>query len=70
MIQVKHLMIYKIMQVFSTIPTTTSSIFCFQPITKQFIYYLATKANNSEQEMHEKQELKALQYLGKNTQQI
>ena len=33
-------------------------------------YHLTTKANSTEQEMNAKQELEALEYLSKNTQQI
>ena len=46
------------MQCFSTISTTTKA-FLF-PSKQSYEYYLTTKTNSSEQEMHAKQELEAL----------
>ena len=68
MIQVKQFSDLQDYANFSTIPTTTIA-FLF-PRKRTYEYHLTTKANSSEQEMHAKQELEALKYLGKNTQQI
>ena len=68
MIQVKQFSDLQDHAIFSTIPTTTLA-FLF-PSKHTYKNHLTTKANNSEQEMHAKQELEALKDLSKNTQQI
>ena len=68
MIQVKQFSDLQDHAIFSTIPTTTIA-FLF-PSKHTYENHLTTKANSSEQEMHAKQELEALKYLSKNTQQI